>query len=75
MARRQQNRAAQDNYKPKANDKGLQRYFFRNLAKFILKWKQNTDVPSLKTFQAALRIILKFNRELDKKPREILEEV
>ena len=53
--------------------------FFRNLAEFMIKWKQKTDVPlhrmSLKTFQAAQRIILKFNRELDKKPREILEEV
>ena len=39
------------------------------------KYRRAVHRMSLKTFQAAQRIILKFNRELDKKPREISEEV
>ena len=65
------------NYKPKANDKGKENnaFFFRNLAEVKTKYRRAVHRMSLKTFQAAQRIILKFNRELDKKPREILEEV
>ena len=65
------------NYKPKANDEGKENnaIFFRNLAEVKTKYRRAVHRMSLKTFQAARRIILKFNRELDKKPREILEEV
>ena len=48
---------------------------FRNLAEVKTKYRRAVHHMSLKTFQAAQRIILKFNRELDKKPREILEKV
>ena len=56
-----------------------QRYFFpkpgRVYNKVKTKYRRAVHRMSLKTFQAAQRIILKFNRELDKKPREISEEV
>ena len=55
--------------------KRKQRYFFRNLAEVKTKYQRAVHRMSLKTFQAAQRIILKFNRELNKKPREISEEV
>ena len=57
--------------------KRKQRYFFRNLqAEVKTKYRRAVHRMSLKTLQEAQRImILKFNRELDKRPREILEEV
>ena len=39
------------------------------------KYRRAVHRMSLETFQAAQRIILKFNRELDKKPQKISEEV
>ena len=39
--------------------------------KVTTKYRRAVHRMSLKTFQAAQRIILKLNRELDKKPREI----
>ena len=41
----------------------------------LRQYRRAVHRMSLKTFQAAQRIILKSNRELDKKPRGISEEV
>ena len=67
------------NYKPKANDKAKKTTLFfskpgRVCNKVKTKYRRAVHRMSSKTFQAPQRILLKFNRELDKKPREISEE-